>query len=184
LANDTLSSIRLNHEWRELVASALIFYFTDYDTELGIDNEEKFNALLSDLYTLETNAMQRKTTLTKRLTSSKTTSSLTFVDIAETGFSHTPIYQNMQIEIFNLGLSFAAAGDIVDLNIKCNQAINSLTAFAQMSGTAAREMACILLADNLTPNVPLDFELEWRVSGGTVTLSIAPTILIIISEWE
>lgn len=184
LANDALSSIQLNHEWRALVASALIFYYTDYDTELGIDNEEKFNALLEDLYTFEESAMQRKVLLTKRLTSSKTTSSLNFVDIAETGFSHTPLYPNLHIEILNLGLSFAAAGDIVDVNIKCNQAINSLTAFAQMSGIAAREMACSLVADSLTPNVQLDFELEWRVSGGTVTLAIAPSILIIIHEWE
>jgi hypothetical protein len=50
LAGDDLYSLTLNYRWREILVPAITFFFQRDGSDISIENEDRLNNLLNDLY--------------------------------------------------------------------------------------------------------------------------------------
>ena len=86
---------------------ALSAYFRQPQLEPELFNDDAFNTLIEDFYTFEAISGMTQSTGQILLSSNKTTSSLSFVDVPEASFSHIFRKPNISIEWHNVHVTNA-----------------------------------------------------------------------------
>lgn len=185
LASDTLTTIALNADWRPIVAAALEFYLTEFiETASSYDNDDLLSGLLEDLYTAETFAMQKQTSGNQILSSDKTTSSASFVDVPQATFSFVAAASNCILRWNNIALQSSGAAQ----NSVAQAAISGETpdnqSDAQQFGVNSRQLQCAAIFSGLTIGVSYTAKLQFKTSAGTATISANSTLGWTLEEWD
>lgn len=181
-AGDSLTTLSLNHEWREIIASALQFYFHQGYTDLALDNDELLTHVLDDLYTAENIGASVKTReIVHDFVTGKTTTSATFVDVAGASWTHTPTLSKVSIEMnFEADMSTANRGYF---RILLDGNIGNSASQPFIENTVSRTVALIDSFD-VTPNVQFTLKLQMRSSGGTLSIRPQTAAMIRIIEHD
>lgn len=184
LAGDILTTIQLNHEWREIVAGALQFYWRHGKDGLALDNEDLLDDLLTDLYNAETFMGRKFTSGNIDLVSNKTTTSTSGVAIAGTDVVWTPTYPNWKITFYNMDVVNSGAGESTHIIVSVvGESASGFTA-AHCSGTQRRQMMAQTRFTDKPVGVAKTARLSWNVSGGTGTLNANSWLSYVIEEWD
>jgi DNA-binding protein Fis len=154
LVDDELTTIQFNHEWRRIVASALTYYFRDYETDLGLDNEDLFNSVLVDLYNAETFTVRKYTARNQDIVSNQTQLNGTSATVANSSFPHTFEYPNAIIRCWAIALSGSLAG--------------------------TTSTALIVLPTGVEKTISLTL----GATGGQATINANSILLFEIEEWD
>lgn len=165
------------------MASALSFYFRDYETSLGLDNEDFFNTLLKDLYDAETFTLIANRILRKDLSANFTTTSTSFVLVTNSSFSHGFTYPNARIRCYNVSVQNSNSGQSSYLEVDISGQTPTERQPSETNGSAQRDLTCVAVYENLPVGVGSTIRLMAKVSAGTATV-VANSILIYeIEEW-
>lgn len=182
LAGDTLTTIQINHKWREIVASALYFFFRHGKTELAYDNDDLLSILLDDLYTAETIGSSMLTReISHDFGGAKNTTNGTYTDVGTASWTHTPTLSKITVECnFEADNSTASRATfrlVVD-GVAGNSAVVGF-----VENTGIRTIALIDSWD-VTPGVEFTLKIQFRTAGGTVTIRPQSHCMIRIIEHD
>lgn len=184
LAGDELTTIQLNHEWREIVASALQFYWRYGKSSLALDNEDMLDDLLEDLYTAELLGMAATRILNVDTGANQSITTTTYQPVGGSGFSHTFTKRNAEIECANIDLVNSASG----VQVSVRPDIETLTAdsFTELinSGTTSRYGKCSAIYSNLVTGTPRIIRLLGKRPSGTGTMNRFPNLMWTVREWD
>lgn len=184
LAGDVLTTIQLNFEWRKIVAAALSFYWTEFFSSLGLDNEDLRDKLLIDLYNAE-NIMNKKVTIYPTpLSSNRLVSSLTYVNTTDLTKLHTFTYPKALITCRNISMVQNTVNEGI-----CRVAVDGETPIQEvvsdMASSTVREMSCMSYYENLVIGVETTVRLQAKViTSGQLTINANVVPIWEIIEWE
>jgi DNA-binding protein Fis len=184
LVDDELTTIQFNHEWRRIVASALTYYFRDYETDLGLDNEDLFNSVLVDLYNAETFTVRKYTARNQDIVSNQTQLNGTSATVANSSFPHTFEYPNAIIRCWAIALSGSLAGTTSTALIVLSGEATDSRADAMAKGTTARELVAVAKYSGLPTGVEKTISLTLGATGGQATINANSILLFEIEEWD
>lgn len=183
-APDELTTIRLNHQWRRIVASALYYYFKHDETELALDNEDLLDDLLEDLYTAEDMA-DKKTILAVSLPADRTRTLSSFATVLGTELNHTFTKTNAKITYSNARVNVSSGAQLGSLRVGI--ASGTVVSRPEMGANSAtaRNVRASAIFSGIPTGVATQIRLEFAASGGaTVTVFAAHNMLIEIEEWD
>lgn len=184
LASDTLYTIQFNHEWRELVAGALQFYFTHYNSELGFDNEDLLSAAILDLYNAETFTMRKFRLENVDIVSNQSQTSGTAAMVTNSNFMHTFEYTNAIIRCYGICLVGTIAASVATAIVELQGEIADERADAISEGVDPRELVAVCAYSNLPTGTPIRVSLTLGSLGGQSTIRANSRLLYEIEEWD
>lgn len=160
------------------------YYFRDYETELGLDNEDLFNNVLEDLYNAETFMNRKFRAVNLSFGSNRTTTSTTPVLLTGSIFQHTFTYPNARITLFNLAIVNSGTANLTRAKIDVEGETPDQEGFASNGGVTQRSMQAESTYENLPVGVELDISTFWFVTGGTGTAAANSELIYMIEEWD
>lgn len=182
LAGDTLYQIQFNFEWREIVASALQFYFRHDDTALALDNEDLLNNVLIDLYTAEPyGSLMATKTRQIGLLADETTTSATFVQVATMAYTHVFTKPKALIR-YTLFLVNSGANDSF-VRPSIDGAAGADNTIAKNNGNVGRTVVAVDRFEGITPGSH-SVGLQMRAGGGTARINSTFTPILEIIEYD
>lgn len=178
-----LTTIRLNRDWRELVTSALYYYFKHGKSELALDNEDFLDDLMADVYDTEVIGMLTTRIENVDMGASQTITTTTYQPVLGSGISHTPTHKNMRMRCENIRLVNSGANEtrvIVDIETVTPVELSEFVT----NGTDPREGASMAVYDNLEPGEIYICRLMGKRPAGTGTVNRYPFLVWIFEEWD
>jgi hypothetical protein len=184
LSGDELTTIQFNHEWRRIVASALSYYFRDFETDLGLDNEDLFNGVLVDLYTAESMA-NKLTILGILLAANRTRNQATFATVSGTEKPHTFTKPNAKVTYSNVRCDLSNTTQLGSLRVGLSAGSVVQQVETGCNSTTPRNVRVAAIFSGIPLGVSTNCLLEFAASGGaTITVYPAHNMLIEIEEWD
>lgn len=185
LAGDELTTIQFNHEWRRIVASALTYYFRDYETDLGLDNEDLFNSVLVDLYNAEVLGM-KPTVYGVLLPANRTRTASSFATVSGSERSHQFTKAKAKITLKNINANMSVNTQTGFFRIRANS--GSLAQLDYEAGVGRSDIVAIdavAIYQGLDTVNPTQLSLEFASSGGaTLTCFAVANMLWVIEEYD
>lgn len=160
------------------------YYFREYPTELGLDNEDLFNNVLVDLYNAETFVNRKFRAVNLSIGANRTTTSTTPVIITGSTFTHTFTYKNAKITVYNLELSNSGSGNLTRAIVDVSGEAAEQEGFASTAGTAQRDRVLESVYNDLAVGVSRTIGTKFFVSAGTGTANANSELIYMIEEWE
>jgi len=179
-----LTSLIVNFEWRKIIASALSFYWQEYESELGLDNEDLRNNLLVDLYNMEVQnvAIERRFQVVD-IVSLRSTSAGSPTLVTGSDFLHTFTKPNVLVRCSNVSVAMNANGNIGHIRAVVGGVQPLSPAEGIMKVTDVRTLMCASFYGSMTAGskqVALYFYRE----AGTINVHQTTQLLFEILEWD
>lgn len=184
LVGDEITTLSLNFEWRKIVSSALLFYFSHGKTALAYENEDLFDDLLIDLYSVELFGVSfLPRVLQKNIGADRSTISAVFVLVTGSNISHTPSKANFRVTCHGISLS-NSSNDNSFVQVRFDGLEGAEQAIGRVTNTAAREVSCSAIFNDVSVGVAHDLALYFRANASAAVISVRSEIIYLIEEWE
>lgn len=118
------------------------------------------------------------------LNTTKTTTSTTIVDVADSSYVHTLTKQNFEAECHNITANNSSGSFDTTFQIAVPGITVIDAAVATVRGAVDVGLSCAIRGFEATPGTPRTFKLQWKVGGGTGSIFVASSLLWIIREWD
>lgn len=184
LAGDTLTTISFNYQWREIVASALQFYFNHDESALGLDNEDLLNNVLNDLYTAESFGGMDTRVNTVVLPGTKTTTSTSFIAVPDSSFSHTFSKPNALIRCSNILARNNTVSQTCEVQIRVAGAAGNESGNGLVNGTTNQPLVAVARFEGIETGVSKAIELYFRANAGTAVVTALSWLVFEIEEYD
>jgi len=182
LAGDALTKLTLNHEWRRFISVAISAYLANFATDdITLDNQDLLDLLLDDLYTVDAGEV-KTTSKGVDLTSNKTTTSTSYVAVANSSFNHTFSKPNALIRCSDMVVSNSGSGSVTLQLVLAGLSPEAVQEARMDSGTQR-----VLSTSQVYAAIPAGsraISLQWKVSTGTGTLVDNPDLHYEIIEYD
>lgn len=185
LVGDELTTLILNHEWRRIVSSALLYYWTHGRTELAYENEDALDDLLIDLYNSELLGM-KITLYQNMLPANRTRSGAAYATVLGSERNHQFTKSKAKITLKNIYASISANAEVGYFRIVASTgSILGTVVEVGVGRTDIVVIDAIIQYQNLDLVNPTQIRLEFGASGGqTVTCYAEWNMIWVIEEYD
>lgn len=183
LSGDELASLTVNYKWRSIIAAAVEYFYRDYyATEDELDNQDAFAVFLEDLYSYEdVGSAVKVTNYAIVLSGNKTTSSATYVDIAEISQAHVFEHSKAEIEVI-LRLENAA-----NANASSRVILDGSAGIGAIEARVRQMVEPVKVVDRwsgITTGVSKTIKAQFKSSSGTITVYAGYNVIIRVFEYD
>lgn len=183
LTDDELTTIRLNHEWRRIVTSALFYYFKHGKSELALDNEDLLDDLLADIYDTET-FMGLPILKAFTLPANRNRANAVFAAVSGASVSYTPTKAKAHFTFLNVVAGISLNAELGSFRIRCSH--GTIVAADYEWGVGRTDIMSVsgsIAYENLPIGTPVNVFLEFASTGGaTVTMYAEHNTIVVIQE--
>lgn len=185
LTDDYFSSLVLNREWRNIIASALEWFFaTSEDSELAFENEDKLADFLEDLYSLEAApSMSILSHVLAVIVGTTSTTSASFVQVATSAVAFTPSKANFRVTCHGISAFNSGTGRSF-VELRFNELAGAQSAQASVANTTPREISVGAVFEAVEIGVEYELKLFLRAASGTATIATNAGLIYDIIEYD
>lgn len=126
----------------------------------------------------------KKTSGNITLSSTKTTTSNSFVDVPEASFTFVAAHENCRLAWFNVAVSNTNAAQSGAIRAAIATLTHLTEAQGQQVGTTIRELRCSAVFENLTVGNTYTAKLQFAASGATENVGSGTGLAWELEEWD